>query len=88
MTRPAWLDDQVRAETGQVGALQVDHPGVGAQPAAQLAGAGVDGVDTGRPGVEQGLGEAAGRGAQVERDSAGRVDAERRQGVGELDSAP
>jgi hypothetical protein len=53
--------DEVGAELGQVGALQVGDPGVGAQPPAELAGAGIDGVDAGRPGVEQGLGEAAGR---------------------------
>jgi hypothetical protein len=56
-----------------------------AQPAAELAGAGVDGVDAGRAGVEQRLGEAAGCRAQVERDGAGRVDPEDGQGVGQLD---
>jgi hypothetical protein len=50
MCGPSWA---------RFGALQADHPGVGAQPAAELAGAGVDGVDAGGPGVEQGLGEAA-----------------------------
>jgi hypothetical protein len=61
------LADQVRAQTGHVGALQVDHPGAGAQPAAELTRAGVDVADAGRPGVEQGLSEAADRGAQVGR---------------------
>jgi hypothetical protein len=79
------LADQVRAEPGQVGVLQVDHPGVGPQPPAELAGTGVDGIDAGRPGVQQGLSEAAGRRAQVERDSTRRVDSERGQGVGKLD---
>ena len=79
------LADEVRAELGQVGAFQVDHPGVGAQPAAELADAGVDGVDAGRPGIEQRLGEAAGCRAQVERDGAGSVDPEGGQGVGQLD---
>jgi hypothetical protein len=78
----------VGAELGQVGALQGDDPGVGAQPPAELAGTGVDGVDAGRPGIEQGLGEAAGRRAQVERDSAGRIDPEDGQGAGELDRPP
>jgi hypothetical protein len=72
----------MRRELGQVGAFQVDHPGIGAQPAAELAGAGVDGVDAGCPGIKQGLGEAAGCRAQVECDSARRVDPEGGQGVG------
>jgi hypothetical protein len=83
-----WFGDEVRAELGQVGALQVDDPGVGAQPPAELAGAGIDGVDAGRPSIEQGLGEAAGRGAQVERDSAGGVNPEDGEGAGELDRPP
>jgi hypothetical protein len=77
--------DEVRAELGQVGAFEVDHPRVGAQPAAELAGAGVDRVDADCPGIEQGLGKAAGCRAQVERDSAARVDPEGGQGVGQLD---
>ena len=79
------LADQVRAQPGQVGVFQVVHPRVSAQPPAELADTGIDGVDTGRPGIQQGLGEAAGRCAQVKRDDTGRVDLERGQRVGQLD---
>jgi hypothetical protein len=73
------LGDEVRAELGQVGAFEVDHPGVGAQPAAELAGADVDGLDAGCAGIEQRLGEATGGRAKVKRDGAGRADPERGQ---------
>src|SRR5690348_5095306 len=53
-----------------------------------LQHAGPGGVDAGRPGVEQGLGEATGCRAQVECDSAGRIDPEGGQGAGELDRPP
>jgi hypothetical protein len=77
--------DEIPVELAQVGALQIDHSGVGAQPTAELTRAGVDGVDAGRPSVKEGLGEATGRRPQVEGDDAGRANPEGAQGVGELD---
>lgn len=75
----------MRAELCQVGALQAGHPGVGAQPAAKLASASVDGVDAGRPGIEQSLGKATSCSAEVESYSAGSIDPEGSQGMSQLD---
>jgi hypothetical protein len=70
------------------GALQVHHAAVGAQRAEQLPVPGVDGVDPPGPGGQQGVGEPAGRRADVERHPAGDRDGEPPQGGGELAGAP
>ena len=47
----------------------------------------IDGVDPAGAVLQQAVGEASGRGAEVDTGPAGRVDAEGRQGVGELVAA-
>jgi hypothetical protein len=47
----------------------------------------VDGIDTGRAALQQDVGEAAGRGADVERDAIPRFDLEMIECMGELDPA-
>jgi hypothetical protein len=59
------LGDGVRRQGTQVGALQVDYPGVLAESAAQLPVPGIDGIDPASPGFEQGRGEPTGRCADV-----------------------
>ena len=65
-----------RSTVGDVGRLQVDHPRILAQRTQQLAVAGVDRVDAPCPGLEQDPGEAARRGADVQRHPAGDGDIE------------
>ena len=60
---------------------------VGAQPPIELAVADVERDDAGRAALEQHVGEAAGRRADVERAAPVRVDAERVERVRELDAA-
>ena len=67
-----------------VRALQHGHARVVAQPRVQLAVADVDRDHARGAALEQAVGEAAGRGADVERSRARRVDAERLERVREL----
>ena len=60
------LGDQRRRQVAGVRGLQVDHPRIGRQLGVQLAAADVDGVDPAAPARQADLGEAAGRGADVQ----------------------
>ena len=55
-----------------------------AQRVGELSAAHVESVDPARAALEQDVGEAAGRGADVERDQPGRVDPERVERRGQL----
>ncbi len=61
--RPA---DLVGLEIARVGALQHGHACVGAQRPRELTAPDVDGDDAPRPCLQQAVGEAAGRGAEIE----------------------
>ena len=74
-------------EVAGVQALDRVHPRVGGERRRELAVADVDGPDLGGAAGEQDLGEAAGRGAEVERDGARRVEAEDVERVHELQRA-
>ena len=52
--------------------FQRDDARLAAQPRMQLTAADIDGIDAARAAREQHLGEAAGRGADVEADAAAR----------------
>ena len=70
-----------------IGFFQHDHARIGAQFPGKLAVADIDGIDTHRAMVEQDIGEAAGRGADIEADPPGRIDAETLDAVGQLQAA-
>jgi hypothetical protein len=61
--------------------------GVGAQIVVELPAAHVHGIDLGRAAREERFSEAASRGADIERDAAGRIQAEGVEGCGELQPA-
>src|SRR5215813_11680760 len=63
--------DVARIERARIAALKRHHRRQPRQTRVQLTMADVDGVDPARAGFEQHLGEAAGRGADVESDNAG-----------------
>src|SRR5882724_1498612 len=70
-----------------VRALEHDNARVLAQLPGQLPVSDIDGVDLGGAARQQHVGEAAGRGADVEPDAAGRVDGEMIEGMRELQAA-
>ena len=71
------LAEERRREVAGVRPLPADDARIAAQRVGKLAAAHVDRVHAHRAALEQGVGEAAGRRADVEADTAGRVDAER-----------
>ena len=74
-------------EAAGVDALDHGHPRVLAQAAVELPVGDVEGDHVRRAALQQAVGEAAGRGADVEAVAAGDVDPERVERVGELDPA-
>ena len=89
------VDGRQRGEERQVGgaeragvqALDHDHPGVLAQAGVDLAVGDVDRGDPGRAPLQHAVGEAAGRGADVEAVAVGDVDPQRLERVVQLDPA-
>jgi hypothetical protein len=82
--QPDPVRDPGGVQVGEVGALEVDDASVEAQGASQLPVPHVHGIDAGRSGVEQGLGEAAGGRPQVNGDPPARIDVEGVEGVCQL----
>ena len=81
--------DEVRRERqlgqlARVRALEHGHARVGPQPFVQLSAADVEGDHARRASLEEDVREAAGRGSDVERVAAGRVDTELVEGVRKL----
>ena len=76
-----------RLELPRVAPLDHGHPRVLAQPPAQLAVSYVQRGDAGSTALQQAVGESARRGAHVQAGSAGGVDPEGVERVGELDAA-
>lgn len=70
------VGNRLDVQLGEVDALEVDDARLLAQRAEQLPVPGVDRVHAPRPGLQQDAGEAARRGPDVERDSAGDGDVE------------
>jgi hypothetical protein len=70
-----------------IGAFQNNHALVIPQPPVELAMADVDGVYAPRAPLQQHVGEAAGRGAEVERRAARRIELEMIERMGELGAA-
>src|SRR5581483_10865082 len=70
------LWEPARCERADVGLLQANDAGIRAQAGVQLVASDVDRVDLPRAPLEQNLGKAAGRGADIEADAAVRVEAE------------
>ena len=68
--------DRGRRGVADVGALEHRHPWVDAEAGVELAVADVEGHDVGRAALQQAVGEPPGRRADVERPTAGDVDAE------------
>ena len=66
----------LRCEVAEVRTLEVHDAGILTKRAAQLAVPGIDGVDAGRAAFEEHGGEAARRGAEVDRDPRADVDGE------------
>jgi hypothetical protein len=81
------LRDLGAGEAARILPLQHVHARIVAQPPVELAVADVDGKDTPGAAPQQHVGKAAGRGADVERAHAGRIEAKMVEGVGELDAA-
>ena len=79
--------DQVAVQMPGIGFFQHDHARIGAQFPGELAVADIDGIDPRCAMVEQDIGEAAGRGADIEADPPGRIDAETLDAVGQLQAA-
>ena len=71
----------------RVDAFVQHHARVGAQFPIELAGADIDGVNARGAGLQQGVGEAAGGGADIEADLAGDVDGEVAQRAGQFEAA-
>ncbi len=67
-----WL----RIEAPRVGPLEHHDPGVGAELGVELVAPDIDGIDLGRAAGEQNLGEAPGRGADIERHPPLNLEAE------------
>ena len=65
-----------RGQVAGVRPLHRDDAGVGAERFGELSAAHVESVDPARAALQQDVGEAAGRGADIERDEPGRVDPE------------
>ena len=65
-----------RRQDARAGLLMDDHARVVAQLPGELVGAAVDRIDARRAALEQHIGEAAGRTADIHGDEAGHVDAE------------
>ena len=65
-----------RIEIADIGLLDGNDIVAAAQPRMQLAAADIDRIDAPRAALEQHFGEAAGRGADIEADAAGDIDAE------------
>ena len=63
-------------ERADIGRFQRDYALVLAQPRMKLAASDIDRVDACRAAREQHLGEAAGRGADIETDAPGQLEAE------------
>ena len=70
------LGETRRIERADVGLLERDDRRMAAQPRVQLTAPDIDRVDAPRTAREQHLGEAAGRGADIEADAARRIEAE------------
>src|SRR5688572_18909659 len=81
------LADDVGGQVAGVGLLVDDDAQVLAQLPGELVGADVDREHLHRPALEQYVGEAAGRGADVERHRARHVPAEMIERMSELDAA-
>ncbi len=73
-------------EVAAVHPFEADHPGVVAEALVQLVVADIDGVDPRRAAFQQHLGEAAGRGAEVEAGHPRRLDAAGLETRNELES--
>ena len=69
--------EHARPERPGVRPLERHHPLVAPKPIGELAPTDVDGIDPRGAALEQDVGEAAGRRADVERDQSGRVERER-----------
>jgi hypothetical protein len=65
-----WLRHEGAIEPARVAILERDDPWVGGEARVQLIVADVDGIDARRAALEQHLGEAAGRRADVEGNEA------------------
>ena len=63
-------------QIADIGVLERDHVGARAQFRMQLTASDIDCVDLPRPALEQHLGEAAGRGADIESNPPRRIEAE------------
>ncbi len=91
------LTSQVSRSTGSPISLEpqlarvdafVQHDArVGAQLPGELAGADIHGMDARGAGLQQGVGEAAGGGADIEADQAGDVDGEVPERAGQFEAA-
>ena len=79
--------DDRSIDTPCIGLLQHHDPWIVAELGMQLVPADIHGEHAGSPALEQNLSEAAGRGANVKRDGALRVEAEGVKPGGELESA-
>ena len=77
-----------RVSVAGVRPLHRHDPRVAPERLGQLAATDVERVDAGRAALQQDVGEAAGGGADVEADEAGRVDPEGVQRGGQLVAAP
>ncbi len=81
------LGHLLRREVAGVAALAHDDARIVAQLPGELPVPDIDGIDASRAALQQHVGEAAGRGADVEGDGTGGVDAEMVERMGELDAA-
>jgi hypothetical protein len=82
------LAQGLRRQVPGVQPIVDDDPRIAGDPVGELAAPDIDRVDPGRAALQQDIAEAAGRGASVEADPAGRIDPERIEGRGELATAP
>ena len=76
-----------RLERARVRALDDDHAWIIAQTPVELTVTDVEGNDSGRAALQEHVGKAAGRGADVERLATVHRDAKRIECVRQLDSA-
>ena len=81
------LRQLIGGERARVDPLEHDDAGIAPQLPVELAVADVERDDPRRAAAEQDVGEAAGRGADVEREASGHLDAEDVERVRELDAA-
>ena len=81
------LGELFGCQRARVDPLEHDDAGIAPQLPVELAVADVERDDPRRAAPEQDVGEPAGRGADVERETSGHVDAEDVQRVRELDAA-